>query len=206
VIDYAPDAIEQKIRHITALGLAVQNIEGLCLKMRPGDYVDEQGKIRDKAGNLVTKGDMKYRTWIADHGRLVNDWPKPAGMTEADIGNNAAAVISITDEEKKAKGKHNAYDVAVIPNVDPKTGEVTYSLCHDFFAGGYGIEDYVGRTEVDSRTKKTKSAHGNVLMHYQMMCAKLAAEEAGHSIEFNKLEDGTYEALVDKEGAGFVAQ
>lgn len=207
VIDYAPDAVESKVRHCGILAGACKMISTLELVLPPGAAVGPDGLIVDAKGKVLTKGAMHYRTWKDDHGgRLVGDWPVPAGMTAEDVGENAVAVVRLTAEARKKCGGSTApYEVGVIPQVDPKTGEVTYSLCHDFFNKGYGLEAHVGETEVDYSTKKVKSAHGTLLQHYQLLCAKLAAEEAGHTFEWQKTEDGGYVAVADKQNVGISA-
>ncbi len=206
VIDYAPDAVESRVRHCGILAGACKMISTLELVLPPGAAVGPDGLIRNASGNVMTSGNTHYRTWKDDHnGRLVGDWPLPAGMTAEQVGENAVAVIRLTAEARKKCGSTAPYEVGVIPNVDEKTGEVTYSLCHDFFGGGYGLEAHVGQTEIDYATKKTKSAHGLLLMHYQLLAAKMAAEEAGHTFEWQKTEDGGYVAVADKENVGVAA-
>lgn len=217
VIDYAPDAIDQKIRNLNAALRACEfcttkdGQPALRLRLMAGCVVGEDGLVyRD--GKVVLKGNAHYRTWKDDHGgKLVGDWPCPKGMTEAEVGNNAVAVIELTEAAKKEGRCPKAYEVGIIPHADPKTGEVTYSLTHDFYGGGAGLEQYVGHTEIDYGTPsgksrlgstggKVKSAHGNFLMFYQMAAAQLAAEEAGLDIQFAKNEDGTYSAVADTQG------
>lgn len=188
--------------------------QALGLRLAPGHYIDANGLVRDEHDELVTAGHMRYRTWLDDHnGNLVGDWDLPQGTTPESMGRNAAAVIYVTEEGRNELSRqHGAlpYESGVVPHFDGQ--EMTYSFQHDFFAGGFGLEEYIGKTEVDYNVKvgkrsfKIKSSHGDLLMFYQMMCAKAAAEQAGHSIEFTKLADGSYEATVDAENRGMIAQ
>lgn len=219
VIDYAPGAVEQKLRHLGALKLSCEcaltqsGQPALRLRLPAGAVLGSDGHLYDAQGNRIVAGEEGYRTWKNDHGgRLVGDWPLPAGMTTAQVGNNAVCVVELTEEAKKevrARHKYDVepYEVGVIARVDAKSGELTYSLTHDFFAGGYGLEDYVGKTVLNSGRSSggrpgVKEAHGDLLMYYQMMCAKLAAQEAGHDIEFAKQDDGSYVAVADRQSQG----
>jgi len=203
VVEYAPGAVEQKLRNITAAKMAAECQDNLELVLPKGHTIGEDGHVRDANGQLVTKGGMHYRTWKDDHsGRLVGDWPMPTGMTLADVGENAVAILRVKDKSKVKSYGTAPYEIGLVPHVDKKTGEITYSLAHDFYQGGYGIEDIVGKTEVDRSSKKVISAHGEYLMFYQMMSAKLAAQESGWDINFKKLADGTYEGVADTANTG----
>ena len=214
VIDFNPNSVEQKIKNLNALSMACE-----CVTTKNGQPALRLRLMKECAlgiyGHLynnqvrVSKGNAHYRTWKDDHnGRLVGDWPLPKGMTSADIGDNAVAVIELTEAAKKelGKGSTEPYEVGVVPHV-MEDGELVYSLTHDFFSGGYGLENYVGKTKLDRKKNKNNedvvvSAHEDILMFYQMMCAKLSAQEAGHDIEFLAQEDGTYVAIVDKQAQG----
>jgi len=178
----------------------------LRLRLMQGCEIGADGLVyRD--GKVVTKGNAHYRTWADDNnGELVGDWPLPQGMTSKDVGNNAVAVIEMTEaaqaEHKKTNVYDQPYEVGVIPRLNHETGEMTYSMAHDFFCGGNSIEKYIGNTEVEygkGGEQQVKSAHGQLMMFYKMAAAKVAAENAGVDIEFEKLGDGSYKARVDKE-------
>lgn len=196
-----------KINNLQALLLACDCIKGpdqlsaLVLQLPPGHVIGVDGKVYDAAGVLQLKGAMGYRTWAADHGGLEGDWPVPAGMRANDVGRNAVAVVKLANGA--AKQHPRAYEVGVIPQVDPKTQELTYGLGHDFFNRGYGLEDYTGPTELYD--DKVKTANGNLLMHYQLMCLRLAAENAGHSCDFEQQADGSYKVYTDREAVGVQA-
>jgi hypothetical protein len=174
-----------------------------------GCQLDADGQLcRD--GRLVTKGDVHYRGWKDDHGRLAGDWNLPAGVTEAQAGDNAVAVIRLTEAAKaevKAKSRYQEpapYEIGVIPVVDAE-GRVSYDLAHDFYMGGHGVEDYVGKTEADYGTQQAKNAYGDLMQYYQIACAQLAAEEMGHDCEVEKQPDGSYLVVTDRQGVGVTA-
>src|SRR5215471_9922860 len=212
VIDYSPEQVDQKLRDLNALSLALQFIttasgqQALRLRLMQGCVIGEDGLVyRD--GKVVTKGNAQYRTWASDNGgELVGDWPLPQGMTAKDVGANAVAVVEMTPEAKAEYKKMNAYDqpyeVGVIPRLNPETGEMTYSLTHDFFNGGNGLEKYIGETKVKyppgGGPAKVEEAHGQLMMFYQMAAAKMQADAVGIDIEYERLEDGSYKAKVDK--------
>ena len=217
IVEYSPDSIDQKLVNINALKTACDCIltksgkPALELRLMGGCVIGEDGLVyRD--GKVVTKGNGHYRTWKDDHGgRLVGDWPLPTGMTADEVGNNAVATIALTEEAKKEIGRRDAYEVGVIPHLDPETGQMTYALTHDFYGGGMGVEKFIGETKIKygkqarGADAKVEEAHGNVVMFYQMTMAKMAAEQAGKDIEFFCNEDGSYSAVVDKATVGIQA-
>jgi|GEM_PF-5706692 len=60
------------------------------------------------------EGQNTYRTWKADHGKLVGDWPVTEGMTEADVGVNADHVIRVTEARKAELKGRNPYEIGMI--------------------------------------------------------------------------------------------
>lgn len=217
VVVFEPKRDEQKIHHLGALRDACpchttikdKTKPALWLDLMPGATLGADGKLYDKEGNLVLKGNMHYRSWKDDHGgRLYGDSAVPEGMTEAEFGENAVAVIRLTEAGKDETPR--AYEIGLIPHVDAETGEFTYRPAYDFHCGGNGIEEYVGASKPRAAGRNAKGetiykledAMPNTLMYYQMMCTALAAREAGHSLEFVEQEDGTYAAVVDREGVG----
>lgn len=94
------------------------------------------------------KGKGKYRTWKADHGRLMGDWDVPEGMTSADVGQNADYVIRPTAAGKaylRKKGYDNPYEVGVVWD----EADQCYRLVYDFFNRANGLELLIGETKLD---------------------------------------------------------
>jgi hypothetical protein len=215
VIDCSPDELTQKLRHMHALQMACEcsltksGKQALRLRLPAGAQIGADGHLY-RGGKRLEKGNEHYRTWKDDHGRLVGDWPVPKGMTADQVGENGVAVIELTEDgikELPHRQDVKPYQVGVIPHVNEE-GDLTYSLTHDFFAGGYGLEHYIGQTKLNNKgdkSQRVESAHELILMYYQMMAAKIAAQEAGHDIEFVPQDDGTYVAVVDKQGVGVTA-
>jgi hypothetical protein len=179
-----------KIDNLLALKWAAEACGPLALIVSPGLTIGADGKLYDaESGQLFTgKGHMHYRTWKDAHGRLVGDWPIPEGMTEAEVGDNAVAIIRVKDNGA-------SYDVGVIAK-----GDGTYSLCHDFFNGGGGLETYVGKTTSTGHrsTGAVVEAYPTLSMYYQAMLVKYNASQLGVDLEFQKQEDGSIVAIADK--------
>lgn len=203
VIEFDPSKCKDpdkrlKLDSALVLGMAVDCIPGLEFKLPFGHFICD-GKIVDENGKVVTEGTLKARDWADDHkGNYVGDWPS--------VPKYGAALIRVNDAEGQQMAKTNKvqpYEVAVIPKTD-ENGEVYYVLAHDFFSGGYGIEEKVGKTELDPSHREVVSGHGELLKYYQAMGIKLAAIEAGHSFEVQELEDGSLTICTDKENVGLV--
>lgn len=69
--------------------------------------------------------------WFGSH---VGDFPLPDGFTAQDIG-QCEYKLTIKDNDK-------AYEVGVVKRRDGKPG---YTLLWDFWQGGYGLQDVVGK-------------------------------------------------------------
>lgn len=85
-------------------------------------------------GLELREGQETYR-W---YGRSVGDYPLPAGFTKEDLGKCEHA-LSIP-------GSPYAYEIGVVARKDGKPG---YTLLWDFWQGGYGLEEKVGRNAID---------------------------------------------------------
>jgi hypothetical protein len=140
-----------------------------------------------------------YRTWATENdGKLVGDYAPPAGMTEAEIGHNAAYVIRATDaalEKLPCRGNRtedyvSPYEIGVVPS---KTAPGQYSLVFDFWEQGRGLLKLPGLGE---HNEKTGKALDDLYMYYRMAEDALAARAVGDSIEFTKVGDH-WESKVD---------
>lgn len=107
------------------------------------------------------------------YGRSVGDYPLPAGVKAEDLGKCDYA-ISIP-------GNARAYEVGVVKRRDGKPG---YTLLWDFWQGGFGLEEAIGKdggllqqSYAVMRAKKemlrkgyrvttSKDAQGNVLLSF----------------------------------------
>jgi len=77
---------------------------------------------------LVFKENQQTYKW---YGRHVGDYALPAGFTKADLGKCSHAI--------GVKGSHTAYEVGLVKQGDH------YIPMFDFWAGGYGLMDKVGK-------------------------------------------------------------
>lgn len=163
------------------------------------------------------EGQRHYRTWKDDHnGRLVGDWPLPAGWTAAMVGENAAHIVRIKDQHltKGRTSRSAPYEIGVVPvtvkraadgkvlEAKPDAKGTEYILMADWYNSGYGLLSQPGigdrKSIKDPETQEVKeSAFGALYMHYRMMETKLEAERQGDTCEFETQEDGTVVAVVD---------
>lgn len=128
------------------------------------------------------KGKGKYRTWKADHGRLVGDWDVPEGMTSAQVGENADYVIRATAagrEYLKKKGYPSPYEVGVVWD----EADQCYRLVYDFFNKANGLEYLIGETEVDyaknHRSGQLTTSCPRLVQMYNVARDGLLAEQQG---------------------------
>lgn len=67
-------------------------------------------------------------------GRSVGDYPLPAGFKAEELGKCEHAI--------RIPGDRNAYEIGVVKRRDGKPG---FQLIWDFWQGGYGMEEKVGK-------------------------------------------------------------
>jgi len=157
-----------------------------------------------------------YRTWADDHGgKLYGDYPLPAGMTEAMIGNNAEYIIRVKPEVNAEKYNSAAYEIGVVPmdyerdnqgNVivdaqgNPKSvyyrpDSQFYGLCCDQFLQGCGILECEGVGKY--REEKGKPvAFDQLYMEYQVMLNQQVAKENGDAFSWERQKDGSFISLT----------
>jgi hypothetical protein len=91
--------------------------------------LDALEKAAEACGCELVRGQKKYK-WF---GRFVGDSPMPKGLTEADLGK--------CDHAIRVKGASSqTYEVGVCKTEDGK-----FALRYDFWSGGYGLVDKVGK-------------------------------------------------------------
>lgn len=182
---------EPQIKDLRALKLACENL-GLEFELPSGSHIEAfetaNGDIRTKvigADGKSVQNNLHFRTWKDDHGgKLVGDY-RQEGWSEQQLGDNAVAVIKLSAKQKqKLPG---AYEIGVVPDRHNPGCWVTQ---HDFYSGGYGLEDIVGATKL--KNGKPEVMAPTLLMHYNMMVDKLAAAEHGDEIEFKQNADGSW--------------
>lgn len=154
-------ASSNKITDIAALKVAVENLMGL-----------EITKCTPRKGH--------YRTWKDDHGGWAGDWDLPEGVSAEEMGDNADYVISVP-KSKDPKGK--CYQLGII--WDEK--DQCWYPAHDFYRGGYGLEEFIGKTEVKGKT--VVKSHQKLMDHYKAALLATQHRAKGKIVEFTKQKD-----------------
>jgi hypothetical protein len=119
--------------------------------------LDALAKAAERAGCELRLGQKTYKWW----GWSVGDHPVPEGFTQEDLGKCEHAIAV------KGAGEET-YEVGVVKRRDGKPG---YTLIYDWFAGGNGLEQYVGH-----KAAKLKQA-------YAVEKAKAEARRNGFSVK-----------------------
>ncbi len=83
-----------------------------------------------RCGLEFAEGKETYR-W---YGRHVGDYPLPDGFKATDLGKCEHAL--------RVPDKKNAYEIGVVKRRDGQPG---YTLLYDFYCGGFGLEEKVGK-------------------------------------------------------------
>lgn len=116
-----------------------------------------------ECGLEFREGQQTYK-W---YGRWVGDYKMPAGMTKEQLGK--------CDHALSVVGNSGAYEIGLVQTED---GE--YQLLYDFWSGGYGLEQKVGK-----RCEKLMQA-------YSCHAAKRKAVQLGWSVSSETVqEDGS---------------
>ncbi len=113
---------------------------------------------------LEFRGDQRTYRW---YGRSVGDYPIPEGMTEADLGK--------CDHAIGIPGNSRAYEVGVVK----KKNASGYELAWDFFAGGFGLQEKIGK---DGMKLKQEYAVQVVMKH---------ARASGYQVSRQTKQDGS---------------
>lgn len=94
----------------------------------------------EELGMEWAEGQLTYN-WYGEH---VGDYPLPAGFGIEDLGRCQHAIkLSLQDRAAEfARSQVMPYEIGVVARRDGKPGWV---LLWDFFAGGFGLEDKIGK-------------------------------------------------------------
>ena len=116
-----------------------------------------------------------YRTWKDEHNGWAGDWPLPKGVSATEMGDNADYVISVPLAKDPGR---KCYEVGIVWDEADKC----WYPAHDFYAEGYGIEEYIGKTEVKGTT--VIKSHQKLMDYYNV--AKVATKQRakGKVVEF----------------------
>lgn len=127
--------------------------------------------------------EIAQRNNYAWFNRHVGDYPVPPGINVNDLGNNAKFVVKLDAEMAKKHGRgRTPYEIGMLE--DPHNPGC-YVPIYDFYAGGYGLEDVVGRPLFNDKAQKNiRMLCPKLKQHYDMCCDALAARQAGDHIEF----------------------
>jgi hypothetical protein len=125
--------------HVASIEIEVRDLEAL--------------KAACRTLGLEFVADQRTYRW---YGRHVGDYPLPQGFTVEDLGR--------CDHAIRVPGNSLAYEIGVTRRRDGRPG---YVLLWDFWRGGYGLEERVGKDAC-----KLKQA-------YAVEAAKRAAQRAG---------------------------
>lgn len=169
-----------KITNVPALRLALQTLGFEVLT----DIEEQQqrGVAKPKPGR------GRYRGHKTRHGRLVGDYPIPAGWTAADVDNNASIVARMTRatfDRLRAEGKlpgyvsfENMYDVGFV--YDP--GEECFWPVYDFADGGGAALQVVLGQVTNSLGRGNVEAYSLLMQEYNFACDVLTAQALGYDI------------------------
>jgi hypothetical protein len=105
----------------------MSHVADLEMDIKDLDALEKAGK---KLG-LVFEKDFKNYKWF---GESVGDYPLPAGFSEADLGK--------CDHVLRIPNSPGSYEIGVVKRRDGKPG---YQLLWDFWQGGYGLQDKIGK-------------------------------------------------------------
>lgn len=126
--------------------------------------VNDLGCLREAAKSLgLELVEQDTYKWF---GRHVGDYPMPKGFTQADLGKCEYAI--------RIPGNSRAYEVGVMKRKDGKPG---YQLLWDFWAGGYGLQDAIGKDG------------GLLKQSYTVMRAKKEMLRKGYRVTTKKDQD-----------------
>lgn len=141
--------------HVTAIDVHVTDLDALATACA-------------SLGLELVRDQTTYK-WYGEH---VGDWPVPKGFTKHDLGKCAHAI--------RVVGKSSAYEVGVVERRDGKPG---FTLLWDFWAGGYGLQEKVGKDALKLRHE------------YAAAVSIKKAQALGYRHSLSRKEDGTVNKL-----------
>lgn len=117
------------------------------------------------------EGQKTYHWW----GVSVGDYPLPKGFLAEDLGK--------CDHALRVVGHPGAYEVGICKRRDGKPG---YALLYDFYQGGYGLEEKIGKG-----ANKLKQAYG-------VACTQLFAQKNGYQVQQRTLPNGNITVTLSR--------
>jgi len=102
------------------------------------------------------------------YGTVVGDYPLPTGFTAAEMGQ--------CDHAIGMKDNTHAYELGVVSRRDGKPG---FAILYDFWRGGFGLEDAVGK------------AAGKLKQQYAAQVAAAQARRQGYRVSQSLQTDGS---------------
>ena len=142
--------------HVATVDVEVKDLDALAEAARA-------------VGLELIRGQTTYR-W---YGRHVGDYPLPAGYAKKDLGMCEHALRIPDGPDKHAR----AYEIGVVRRRDGKPG---YALMWDFYSGGFGLEERVGK---DCQ---------NLRREYALTVATRAAVARGYQVNKQTQPGGGY--------------
>lgn len=121
-------------------------------------------KAAEHLGLVFMQDQKTYKWW----GHSVGDYPLPQGFTENELGKCEHAL--------RVRDNHQAYEVGVVLRRDGKQG---YTLLWDFYGGGYGLQEKIGKD--GSKLKQ----------EYAVQVAMKHARQQGYTVSRQLKQDGS---------------
>ena len=118
---------------------------------------------------------VEGQTTFRWYGRHVGDYPLPEGFMQSDMGKCEHAI--------RLPNNTQAYEVGVVKRRDGKPG---YTLMYDFWAGGYGLEEAIGKQAYRLRQQ------------YSAQVATKQARKQGYRVAQSVQQDGSLRLVCTK--------
>lgn len=88
----------------------------------------------ERCGGVFKEGQTRWHSYATDAGRLVGDYPVPAGYTEREIVEGKCLhAIGLSPEAARKQGGTGKYEIGVVAS---KKHPGTFALLCDFWGGG----------------------------------------------------------------------
>ena len=121
-----------------------------------------------------------YRTWKDKNGGWVGDWPLPEGVSADEMGDNADYVISVPASLDPHK---TCYELGIVWD----EADQCWYPAHDFYAGGNGLERYIGATTV--KGQQVVKSHQTLMGNYRLAQTALRRRALGQKVELTKQKE-----------------
>lgn len=140
--------------------------------------VKELGLLFEKC----TPGKGHYRTWKDTHGgKWVGDWPLPEGVSAEAMGDNADYVIKVPPGKQK---NSDCYELGIVRSEEDQC----WYPAHDFWGGGNGLEEHIGKTVI-GKDKKVVKSHSILMDYYQAARVAMHYRAQGKTVHLQKQPD-----------------